>query len=151
MAKGDKYFLIDKNGYTVAKFELTGDYMTGDCYTCCSWELDKAPVDYHYFAGVYSKWDSCTHWYFRGEDFDQELNISGDSYYHICGSGCFLEHVRIMCFLWKVAAMYLKEEYEREGSKYTDPEREYFDNDEIKKLVEMMLEGCEIKKEKNHD
>lgn len=144
MAKGDIYYLIDQNGYTVAKFELTDDYMTGNCYTCCTWAEDNAPIDYQFFVKVFCKADSCTHWLFKGEDFDEETNTNDDSYYHICGSLCFGSHVQVMCFIWKVAAMVLV----KENPEYkTYIEQNYFRNEKMKKLAELFLEGCTIKEE----
>lgn len=140
--KGDVYYLKDTTDHNriVAKFVVENDDRTlmGDCYSAVSWYSDGSVCDYDYFAGVYCKLDSCTHWYFYGEDYDPELKNEKDSYYHLCGAGCFMEHIRLMCFVWKLASI------------ITGSSDDYFDNDEIKKLVDTMLKDYFIQKETNN-
>ena len=64
--KGDVYHLIDPEGREVAKFEQDQDWMSGKCYKACGWYDDKKSVaaEYEFFAEVYCKQSSCTHWYF---------------------------------------------------------------------------------------
>ena len=149
MAKGDVWYLrhTEDNNSIVAKIEITEDYCAGNCYKTCSWNGDNnEPVDWHYVTGFYCKWNSCTHWYFRGEDYDKEFTESLDSYYHLCGSPCFADHIRNMCFVWKVASMILIERHK--DSKYLKSEitDNYFDNGTTK-LIELMLDGYTIEKE----
>lgn len=136
--KGDIYYLKRKSdGEIVARFEQTEEYMSGHCY-----------LDDLYFARVFCKSDSCTHWNFNGETYIEHLDstISGtDSYYHICGSYCLADHIRTMCFLWKLAVDILSEGEDEEHKEYVT--NEYFDTDEIKQLVTLMLEGYVIEKE----
>ena len=148
MAKGDVYYLVDSKGFVVNKFEFTDDYMTGECYEACSWTgFDgKEPVDWNYVAEVYCKWDGCTHWWFRGEDYNEEIKDSDDAYYHICGKHCFLSHIRAMCFVWKLAAEYLVENADEDYLKEYTTES-YFKDEKISNLVVFMLEGYEIRKE----
>jgi hypothetical protein len=152
MAKGDTYYLIeDKIGYIVAKLVLTDDFMTGDCYTTHAWDTDGTPLESSYFAGFYCKPDSCTHWYFRGEYHDPEIKESdGDSYYHICGDYCLKDHIRTMCFIWKVAAMIHIEDAKasRIGWRPETIQECYLDDEEIKALMDLMLDGYTIKAEK---
>lgn len=149
MAKGDIWYLKDKNDddRIVAKIEFTDDYCTGDCYEPYSWYGDDTPAEWHYVACFYCKWDSCTHWWFRGENYDVEIDGSGDSYYHLCGTHCFTNHIRNMCFVWKVAAMTLVESHKRNYRDLAkDICRDYFDKNTTK-LIELMLDGYVIEKE----
>ena len=146
MAKGDVYYLIDPHGYIIAKFEHTEKYMGGNCYSCSSWVGDKnEPYEWDFFAEVWCKWDACTHWRFKGEDYDVENDKEHDSYYHICGKRCFSDHIRLMCFVWKIAPMLLSE-YEDFQHCRDSINDWYFETEEIKQLVEMMLTGYTIKK-----
>lgn len=142
----------DDVDYTVAKF-MVEDYdysrVTGDCYTCHSWYLDGTSCDDDFFAGIYCKWDGCTHWYFRGEKFDRELDNKdfADSYYHICGEYTFLGHIRTMCFVWKVVSDIMDGPYKDPiGKEHNLHVRDefYFKLEKTRKLVEMMLDGYEI-------
>lgn len=143
MAKGDIYYLIDPQGYINAKFEQKDDYMYGDCYTCNSWiGDDNEPCEYDFFADIHCKWDACTHWRFKGEDYDPETDEEHDSYYHICGEISFLEHIRTMCFLWKIAS-----EIFGEDPAFKNSMEWYFEKEETKQLIEMMLKNYTIKKE----
>lgn len=156
MAKGDTYYLIDKiDNNIAAKIVITDDYCTGVCYNAISWYKPDEGVegaDYEYFCEFYSKWDSCTHWWFKGEDYDEETDAEHDSYYHICGARCFKDHIRNMCFVWKVSAMVLlKLEQHKESSclrrEITD---DYFD-EEINNLIKLTLGNYTIKKEVKED
>lgn len=148
MAKGDVWYLRHKvdDNTIVAKIEFTDDYCTGACHECYSWYSDNTPAEWHLVAEFYCKWDSCTHWWFKGEDYDKEIDGSIDSYYHLCGSPCFLNHIRNMCFVWKVAAMTLIKV--NKDSQYLKREiaDNYF-NEKINKLIELMLDDYTIEKE----
>lgn len=143
--KGDIYCLIRKSdGRVIARFEQTEEYMSGHCYIGDGAGYDSGD---DYFAHVFCKWDSCTHWWFEGErSFVDENNKvkNNDAYYHLCGSEWFINHIRVMCFIWKLAADILSEDEVYKEYVLS----EYFDTDEIKKLVELMLDGYEIEKEK---
>ena len=149
MAKGDVYYLIDdRDGYINAKFEQTDDFMEGNCYSAYSWYEGGVPDGWEFFASVYCKWDSCTHWRFKGEDYNPEDKSEHDSYYHICGSYTLLNHVRLMCFIWKIAPMIISEDHFYKYNKFDGSyiRDEYFDSEEIKQLTELMLKGYTIKK-----
>lgn len=145
MNKGEVWVLKDDNdnGRVVAWFEcVDGTYtMDGNCYIPYSWHMDGTPFESHFLASVYCKWDGCTHWHFMGEDYqvhDPGSNI--DSYYHICGDYCFVEHVRAMCFVWKLACM-----HNAEAHANLDVEEEYYYSmDQIKQLSDLMLNGYSI-------
>lgn len=151
MAKGDIYYLIDSNDCPVAKFEQTEEFMSGNCYQCFSWTSDEdgnytVPSEWSFFANVYCKWDSCTHWYFYGENYIEDT--PADSYYHLCGAHCFTDYIRTMCFIWKIAPMILAEDTDfKDVSDYTN--EVYFETDEIKQLIELMLKDYTIKIEIN--
>lgn len=150
MAKGDIYYLKDKSGMIVAKFEYTDNYMTGVCHAATSWIDDgngnyNVPCEWDFVADVYCKWDSCTHWWFRGEDFDPDIDGSDhDSYYHLCGTHCFVNHIRCMCFIWKLGYMY-QLEY---GNEYirSCADEWYLDNEELKQLIDFTLKDYTIEK-----
>ena len=142
-----KVFYLKKidNGEITAKFELTDPdtyhSFTGECYIATSWSVDYNEVyDYEFVADVYCKWDGCTHWWFRGEDYVGELD-NADSYYHLCGTPCFLTHIRCMCFVWKLAYQTMIDS----GNDYTM--EEYFDVAPATELVSLMLNGYEIVEE----
>ena len=79
------------------------------CYSICGWTKDEStgtytiPVDNHYVADVYARFDGCTHWWFRGEDYAEGVT-KPDSYYHICGPECLRHMMACMAFIWEVAA-----------------------------------------------
>lgn len=135
--KGDIYYLKETTGdrYIVGRFVVESDdyHLIGTCYGCSGWYSDGS-IDDHYFTDVYCKKDTCTHWNFYGEDYDPETESEKDSYYHICGTYCFNDHIRLMCFVWKLAGMI-----------NNSPDYMH-DNELTKKLVDMMLEGYEIVK-----
>lgn len=146
--KGDVYYLLDSDGRIQAKFEQNDDFMSGNCYECVGWYDEKkdgsydTPCDWHFFAHVFCKWDACTHWHFFGEDYDSKKE-NPDSYYHICGASCFTRLVTMMCFLWKLSPMIINE-CDKETTDYTN--EEYYETDEIKRLIETMLDGYTIVK-----
>lgn len=109
------------------------------CYQATAWGIDtKTPMDYMFLASAYCKWDSCTHWYFYGEDYIPGDDASDkDSYYHLCGSRSFIDHIRAMCFMWKIACEII-------GDRAED---NYFASNLCKETVEFMLKGYEILKE----
>ena len=138
------YYLKDKDGYIIAKFEMVDDYFSGDCYECVGWQHDgKSPCEWHYHSEMFAKFDGCTHWYFKGEDYNKENeegNCDGiDSYYHLCGSDCFENHIRFMCFVWKIAGNYHKERL-LEESLLIDYTKKEYDSE----LVDYVLKGYEI-------
>ena len=132
----DVYYLKDpKTGYIEGKFEIDkadSHYIEGRCYSVVSWDSNGNPFECHYLAGVYCKWDACTHWFFYGKDYADEE----DSYYHLCGPGVFGNHIRLMCFVWKLVADIMGER--TLGS--------YFESETTRKLVDLMLDGYEIVK-----
>ncbi|WP_407450038.1 hypothetical protein [Fibrobacter sp.] len=147
MNKGEVWLLKDDNdnGRVVAWFECTdGTYtMDGNCYIPCSWHTDGTPFESHFLASVYCKWDGCTHWHFMGEDYRTYNSDNHDSYYHICGEYCFVDHVRAMCFVWKLACMHNVSLHADSGV-----EEYYYGMEKIKALSDLMLDGYSIVKEK---
>lgn len=133
------YYLNDSDGMIIAKFEFEADpSIIGKCWSAIGWiGDDDTPVEWEFVADVYCKWDGCTHWNFWGEDYDPEIDNKEekDSYYHLCGCHCFANHIRYMCFIWKVSEMVLSK------SVGTD---DYYDSEEIKNLIELMLKDYTI-------
>ena len=148
----DVYYLKDSTGCIVSSFAVekaTHASVNGKCHIINSWTSDGEPVNGEFFADVYCKWDSCTHWNFCGEDFDADCpDELIDAYYHLCGSHSFLNHVRAMCFVWKLVADIMAELSKLPDDPY-DPRiiEEYFDSDDIADLCDLMLKGYTIEKE----
>lgn len=145
--KGDVYYLKDNNGQIGYKFVVGDDdfCLQGKCYEAYSWNMDGTPYEYSYVAGVYCKWDACTHWYFRGEDYETEGEA--DSYYHLCGGYSFMGHIIAMCFVWKLAEQIISDcEHTKSLHVSGYIHDEYYDHERIKQLIELVLNGYEIVK-----
>ena len=140
----DVYYLIDSDGYVTSKLEIdkaTYAHFDGRVYLAKSWNMDPSnynDVEYEFLAEVYCKFDSCTHWWFNGEDYDVELKTEKDSYYHLCGSGSFTNHIRGMCFVWRLAPEIMK-------ACGDDWSGEYNDCKVTNELVDLMLRDYTIK------
>lgn len=145
--ENDTYYLKKNDGDIELKFVVTDDRYSssicGNCFEYHSWRLDGTPVESSFVASVYCKWDTCTHWWFYGEDYDPEFDDK-DSYYHLCGRRCFKGHIRAMCFIWKLCAELLKS---RDESDIVD---DYYD-DEITTLIDFMLKDYTIIKGEGSD
>ena len=135
------FYLKDKeNGYIVNKFEMEVDYIfQGVAYDCVEWNGEtKEPLEWQFHSEVYSKWDGCSHWWFKGEDYNKYLgkcnHDNTDSYYHICSS--FNGFIITMCFIWKLAGNYYKNKYKE----LSDSISEEYDLD----IVDYMLKDFEI-------
>ena len=90
--------------------------------------------EWELIAEVGFRFDGCTHWWFRGEDWEGTKETE-DAYYHICGAGCMLDMMRNMAFVWTVCGK-LQEEWH---------EKEFYREDEgLNRLIESALEGYEI-------
>lgn len=151
--KGDIYYLKrDLDGEIVGRFEITEWIpnlfkdepccITGICSLVTSWSADskKIPLDWEFVASVYCKWDGCTHWNFYGEDHFDDEDVH-DSYYHLCGAYCFADHIRMLCFVWKLMATLMP------GS-----ENEYLnESQEVRDLIPILLDGYSIVKEDTDD
>lgn len=151
--KGDIYYLKNKDdGYVTHKFEVDGDdfCLSGKCYEAYSWKMTGEPYEYSFVAGVYCKWDACTHWYFYGEDYNPDAEIDEkeqDSYYHLCGGYSFMRHITAMCFVWKLAEQIIKKvPWTIKHNSAGFVHNEYYDHERIKKLVDLVLDGYEIVK-----
>lgn len=143
--KGDIFYLKDPTGEITHKFVIDEDSrfsLVGKCYEAYSWSMSGEPFEYHFSADVYCKWDSCTHWYFYGEDYDPETEYEKDSYYHLCGGYSFMNHITAMCFVWKLSEQLISSN--RPKDTYTNGA--YYDHERIKKLISTVLEGYEIVK-----
>ena len=152
--KGDIYYLKDSKGCQIAKFEVTDDpiyssvsdtpcSVVGNCYTALGWTMDPKTGkytladDWEFFVKGYFKWDSCTHWYYCGEDYSPDGYGDKDGYYHICGPEILVEHMRAKCFVWKLM-----------GDIMTDNcDGYYTENEKLNQIIETMLDGYSIVKE----
>ncbi len=160
--EGDTWYL-KLNGEIQAKFVQTDYDMEGKCFVAVGWdavgEKPYPPCEWEFFADVWIKCDGCGHWYFRGEDYYEGNDKTTDSYYHICGDHCFLSHIRMMCFIWKLATIVLTECYENDKPNpyintreaINDMMGEFFENKELEDLVESILDGYTIEKGERQD
>ena len=152
--KGDIYYLKNKSdGMVSHKFEVSDDdfCLNGQCYEAYAWELNGAPCEYSFVAGVHCKWDACTHWYFYGEDYKPDVDDINekeqDSYYHLCGGYSFMRHITAMCFVWKLAEQIItKDPWTIKHNNAGYIHDEYYDHERIKQLVDLVLNGYEIVK-----
>ena len=141
------YYLIGPDGYVVSKFEPTGvngASINGNVYVATAWGVDsiaRGAVEYEFLAYVYCKFDSCTHWWFNGEDYDVELKTEKNSYYHLCGSNSFVTHIRTMCFIWRLAPKIMKA-----VEPNNDWTSEYRDYKIANELVDLMLKNHTIER-----
>ena len=150
--KGDIYYLKDHNGHISHKFVVDDDdfCLEGRCYEVVTWNADWSPYEYDFVADVYCKWDACSHWRFYGEDYNPDAELDEkeqDSYYHLCGGHSFGNHIRAMCFVWKLAEQTLTKHprtIATENVGYTH--ESYYELEYVEQLVEAALNGCEIVK-----
>lgn len=137
------FYLQDSDGYIVSKFEMTtNERFEGRAYECISWDgITKKPEEWLFHSEVYAKWDGCSHWWFKGEDYSVETDScehnGTDGYYHICSS--FDNFIRTMCFVWKLAGNYHINNLK---------EKNLLDNERLKEynleLVDYMLKDYKI-------
>lgn len=130
-----KFSLIDdKTGYSIAEFRVESMNevaISGSVYNPYSWEYEGSPLEYNYFAGVHIKWDACSHFYYRGEEYGTK-DWEQDGCYHICGGHSYLDHIRTIAFVLEVGRMNIKR----------------YDVDEFDKLDSLnILKGFTIVKE----
>lgn len=136
------YYLKDKEtNCIIAKFEFEEMPFTGNCYEAIAWDSNDLPIEWLYHSGIFVKSGACSHWYFRGQDYMDEYEI--DSYYHLCGNCSFENHIRLMCFVWKLAmVLYLKQNVNNKMN------CDYIKESYNTKLIDIMLKGYEIIEEK---
>lgn len=136
------YYLRDPDGYIITMFhvdEVESHYVEGCCHQTVSWDSNHNPIECEFFARVYCKWDSCTHWWFDGDDWENR-------YYHICGPGSLANYIRIMCFIWKLACDLMVEKQQEENDTSSSTYDFYWESEEIVNLVNYMLTGYKIEK-----
>lgn len=115
--------LIDKYGYVVSVLESNNynqHVLDATVRQVKSWDMKKEPIEYKFFADVYIKFDGCTFFNFRGQDYVVETSKGEDSYYHICGLRNYNSFMVTMLFVYDVMVktIGLSNIYER--SEYTD-------------------------------
>ena len=132
------YYLKDKEtNYIIAKFELDSIPFSGTCYNAICWDMNDLPIEWQFHCEIYAKSDACTHWYFSGEDYIEEHEIDG--YYHLCSNDSFENHIRLMCFVWKLAMDYHLKMNINNRINY-----DYIKDSYDTKLIDFMLKGYEI-------
>lgn len=98
-------YLKDHKGTIISIFEMIPTpednplSINGVLKSVCAWELDDTPSETNLFASVTIKWDSCSHFFFYGEDATNEKDA--DSYYHVCGVETYALHMAMMAFAYK--------------------------------------------------
>ena len=114
-----------------------------DCYDIFAWIENKStgkftiPDAKTFVAHAYLKFDSCTHWWFPGEDYDPTTKEEADSYYHICGADSLLSMMTRMAFIWEVGAR-----NHAEGRKVF-----YDESEELNEIIKLLLSDYEIVEE----
>lgn len=129
-----KYRLIDEDNLCTHEFRISKSdeyYIEGSLYSIVGTKLDNEPCDYEFVTDAYIKWDACSHFWFYGEDYDDGEELEKDSYYHICGGYNYLDFIRGIAFIYKLA---------RENIKKCD--KNEFENKDILRLIE----NCKIVK-----
>lgn len=137
----------DGSRYLFAYIDVKDTWCDITCYRAFEWtcdqELDLDSCAFEFVAEASCKPDSCTHWYFNGQDYDPESKSedSVDAYYHLCGAYCLEDMMYCMLFMWEVAARV-------NGHKYPNwSDKEYRDNKYINKLLDDMLTRFDILEE----
>ena len=146
----ETYYLKDHEKIVMI-FEVTeksSAFVEGVCRIVTSWECkgDDLIVDeIEFLADIRCKFDGCTHWYFRGEDYiPVHSDDYGNGYYHLCGEYNFVDHIRAMCFVWKLCYQLLEEA--SRTKQRCSIEEYYFENKLTVDLVNSMLNGYKIEK-----
>lgn len=78
-------------------FEVTADFKV---YEVTAWDLNSTVCEKELYITGTIKWDGCCHITFGGED--------KDGYIHLCGKGCFDNHVKVMNALWDICSKRIK-------------------------------------------
>ena len=103
--KMKKYILSDESG-DIALFEQeegNGELsVSGKAYLISDYDQYNNPTAKKLFAQVAIKWDGCSHFWFAGEDSENEEEPENDSYYHVCGISDYFIFTRTMFFLYEV-------------------------------------------------
>lgn len=138
-----KRWFLKKDSDIVAFIEENEERSTeaaffGAAYVVHSMTREGEIINADFHSDFYLKWDSCTHWYFNGEDYDADVEESGGSYYHLCGAHWFDLHLVVMAFVWEVARRYLSKNNVYGNGKYTT------DCYNESKIKDLLLEGYEI-------
>ena len=88
-----KYWLLrnsnDNKSYPIFEIDIKvlDEYFCDfTIYQANGWSIDYEDIyDKSFVSEVHFKADFCTHWWFYGEDYDEECDRDvKDSYYHIC-------------------------------------------------------------------
>jgi len=99
-----KYVLSDESG-DIALFEQDNDSefsIGGKAYLISDYDQYNNPTAKKLFAQVAVKWDGCSHFWFTGEDSENEEEPEKDSYYHVCGISDYFIFTRTMFFLYEI-------------------------------------------------
>ena len=132
-----KYRLIDEDNRYTHEFRISESdehYIEGSLYYVIGTTLDNNPCDYEFITDACVKWDACSHFCFYGEGYDKFEDgeeLEKDSYYHICGGHNYLDFIRGIAFIYKLAKENIKKCDESE-----------FKNEEVLRLIK----DCKIVK-----
>lgn len=134
-----KLFNINENQtelmfYPDENYKVYTHAIAGSIYEVISW-MDGVPFEMMFVCEFTVKWDGCSHYYFYGEDFEQDDKEieDKDSYYHLCGVHSYLTFMRALVFAY--ALMIKKVGIDQ-----------ILENDEINELKKLkLLEGYEAR------
>lgn len=107
----NKAMLRDEEGKIIAiyeKDEISYDLATsGTIKRVFSWDMSENPLESEFFAELSVKWDGCSHFWFKGEDYNSG---DKDSYYHICGVYSYIDFMRTMVFAYEIMVKHVGED-----------------------------------------
>jgi hypothetical protein len=105
----NKAYLKDKDDNIVYIFTQDSNHFSGKIERVTGWYTDEngEVAETDFFAELGIKWDGCSHWWFKGQDFEKDDDQ--DSYYHICGMDEYIMFIVGMLFAFKLAIQYLQD------------------------------------------
>jgi len=140
-------YLIDKNNSIVSIFKIKEHDLnvTGDIYNVTGWDMENKPCEFEYFANVYVKWDGCSHFRFKGEDFNIETDKlndgdEADSYYHICGLDNYIDFSMTLYFAYVVMTKVTTDKYSKHNWE-AEPRQK-----DLEKIFELLKYRVEIER-----
>ena len=105
-------------------------YVNGELYLVNGTNINGVPLGYSFIGNFSIKFDLCSHWYFKGEDFKE--TDEHDSYYHICGGDSYIDFMTGIAFAVEVSKILLD----------IEKDDDLFDSYKVETLK--LLEGSKI-------
>ncbi len=102
--------LINKHDDVVAIVRQTENWdysLNGIISLVTSWDLNGKPSNEEFLANCFIKWDGCSHFWYKGQDFPYEEEVY--PYYHECGLNYYYLNFVAKLFAFEVAKHYMKD------------------------------------------